>query len=360
MFKRLLLVFLVLLLAACHTQQTVVRTSKSGYKKPTNATTSATKKKPTQNSASKAVIQKTTAKTSTKPTTKPTVSNSAKTPTKTSTPTVVVVQKPKPEVMKSNEDSLVLAEIKKIEQKYESAKEENKSNGKEEVYSKTEILEATTRVKVTTAMILDYINQYKGVAQSNMREYGIPASIILGQGILESGSGTGPLCLLANNHFGIKCHKDWDGPSIRYDDDEEQECFRKYDQSMDSYRDHALFLLNRKWYAPLFELEKDDYKEWARGLKRAGYATDPKYPEKLIAIIERYELNQYDAEVLGKEFTPVNTNTQVSPKSDAYQVSQGDTLYSISKKFNISVDELKRKNNLQDSALSIGQNLIVK
>ena len=363
MIKKLLLVFVVLFLAACHTQQTVVRTTKPAYKRPTNSTASSSSKKKPASSNSKGVTQKSAPKSPQKAVSKTPPSNNSKAPAKTSTPTVVVAQKPvisKPEVVQSNEDSLVLAEIKKIEQKYESAKEENKSSGNNEVYSKTEILEATTRVKVTTAMILDYINQYKPIAQSNMRDYGIPASIILGQGILESGSGTGPLCLLANNHFGIKCHKDWNGPSIRYDDDEEQECFRKYDQSMDSYRDHALFLLNRKWYAPLFELEKDDYKEWARGLKRAGYATDPKYPEKLIAIIERYQLNQYDAEVLGKDFTPINTSSQISPKSDSYQVGQGDTLYSISKKFNISVDDLRRKNNLQDNALSIGQNLIVK
>lgn len=360
MIKKLMLVFMVLLLAACHTQQAVVRTTKPAYKKPTTSTTHTAKKKPTSGSDKK-VTQKSTAKTPSKSTPKPTASNNSKTPVKSSSSTVV--QKPvvvSADANKPKEDTTTSVEIKQIEQKYESAKEENKSNSNETVYSKTEILEATTRVKVTTAMILDYINQYKGIAQSNMRDYGIPASIILGQGILESGSGTGPLCLLANNHFGIKCHKDWNGPSIRYDDDEEQECFRKYDQSMDSYRDHALFLINRRWYAPLFELEKDDYKEWARGLKRAGYATDPKYPEKLIAIIERYELNQYDAEVLGKEFTPINTSTQISPKSDSYQVSQGDTLYSISKKFNISVDDLKRKNNLQDNALSIGQSIIIK
>ncbi|WP_409024923.1 glucosaminidase domain-containing protein [Flavobacterium sp.] len=255
-----------------------------------------------------------------------------------------------------------MVEIKKIEEKYEAAKEENKSNANETVYSKTEILEATTRVKVTTAMVLDYIATYKDVAENNMKQYGIPSSIILGQGILESGAGTGPLSVLANNHFGIKCHKDWNGPSIKYDDDEEQECFRKYDQAMESFQDHSQFLINRTWYAPLFQLEKDDYKQWARGLKNAGYATDPKYPEKLIAIIERYQLYQYDAEVLGKPFTPVNFSNQVTPSSNAdlYQVSQGDTLYSISKKFNISIDDLKRKNNIQDNALSIGQNIKVK
>jgi flagellum-specific peptidoglycan hydrolase FlgJ len=209
-------------------------------------------------------------------------------------------------------------------------------------------------------MVLDYIKLYKDIAKNNMRQYGIPSSIILGQGILESGAGTGPLSVLANNHFGIKCHKDWFGPSVKYDDDEEQECFRKYDVPSESYKDHALFLTNRTWYAPLFLLEKDDYKEWARGLKNAGYATDPKYPDKLIAIIERYQLGKYDAEVLGKEYIPLNTSTEISSNSNLYQVSQGDTLYSISKKFNISIDDLKRKNDIQDNALTIGQNLKIK
>ncbi len=223
--------------------------------------------------------------------------------------------------------------------------------------SKTEILEATTRVKVTTEIVLAYISQYKNIAKNNMKQFGIPSSICLGQGILESGAGTGPLSALANNHFGIKCHQDWTGASVKYDDDSAQECFRKYNQGSESYNDHALFLKGRKWYEPLFKLDKDDYKSWAKGLKAAGYATDPKYPEKLIAIIERYHLDQYDAEVLGNDYVVKS----VEPKSNfkEYQVSQGDTLYSISKKFNLSIDDLKKKNNISDNALSIGQSLIV-
>ena len=224
--------------------------------------------------------------------------------------------------------------------------------------SKTEILEATTRVKVTAEIVLAYISQYKNIAKNNMKQFGIPSSICLGQGILESGAGTGPLSSLANNHFGIKCHKDWTGPSVKYDDDSAQECFRKYNQGSESYNDHALFLKGRKWYEPLFKLNKDDYKGWAKGLKSAGYATDPKYSEKLIAIIERYHLNQYDAEVLGYEYV-ANITPLVTSKNKEYQVSQGDTLYSISKKFNVSIDDLKKKNNISDNALSIGQNLIV-
>lgn len=222
---------------------------------------------------------------------------------------------------------------------------------------KTEILEATTRVKVTTEMVLAYIDSYKTIAKNNMVQYGIPSSICLGQGILESGAGTGPLSSIANNHFGIKCHKDWNGPSVKYDDDAAQECFRKYNQASESYNDHALFLMSRRWYEPLFKLEKDDYKAWAKGLKAAGYATDPKYPEKLIAIIERYHLDQYDAEVLGKEH--VATVSEPIIKKKEYEVIKGDTMYSISKKFNISIDDLKAKNNIPDNTISIGQLLIV-
>lgn len=212
-------------------------------------------------------------------------------------------------------------------------------------------------------MVLAYIDQYKGIAQNNMAQYGIPASIILAQGILESGAGTGPLSSSANNHFGIKCHKDWTGESVRHDDDSEQECFRKYSDPSESYRDHAIFLTGRSRYAALFELDKDDYKAWAKGLKAAGYATDPKYPDKLIGLIERYQLDRVDALVLGKDYVPVVSTPIVAAmadSSDYYQVSAGDTLYSISKKFNLTVDELKRLNSLQDNALSIGQNLKIK
>jgi flagellum-specific peptidoglycan hydrolase FlgJ len=242
--------------------------------------------------------------------------------------------------------------IKKSEDNNNARTSSNSNNT-----SKTEILEATTRVKVTTEIVLAYISQYKDIAKNNMKQFGIPSSICLGQGILESGAGTGPLSSLANNHFGIKCHQDWAGPSVKYDDDSAQECFRKYDQAGESYNDHALFLKGRKWYNPLFKLDKADYKSWAKGLKAAGYATDPKYSEKLIAIIERYHLDQYDAEVLGNDY--VVKSVEPKSKYKEYQVSQGDTLYSISKKFKVSIDDLKKKNNISDNALSIGQNLIV-
>ncbi len=219
----------------------------------------------------------------------------------------------------------------------------------------TEILEATTRVKVTTEMVLAYIEKYKTIAKADMVDYKIPASITLGQGILESGAGTGPLSIQANNHFGIKCHKEWNGPSVKYDDDSEQECFRKYTEPSESYRDHSLFLTSRDRYSNLFKLERNDYKGWAQGLKNAGYATDPAYPAKLIALIERYQLHQYDAEVLGIDYVPT-----VAADGSTHLVEKGDTLYSISKKYNITVDDLKKKNNLIDNAISIGQSLIIK
>ena len=219
----------------------------------------------------------------------------------------------------------------------------------------TQILQATTQVKVTNDVILAYIEKYNGVAQANRSKYGIPACIILGQAILESGSGTGPLCVQANNHFGIKCHKDWTGASISYDDDTVGECFRKYDNPYDSFRDHALFLTAGSRYSSLFTLDKKDYRAWAKGLKDAGYATDSLYPTKLIAIIERFQLYKYDGGTLEKE--PLSVNEKVAANSSEYQVSPGDTLYSISRKFKLSIDELKNKNNMSDNTISIGQNL---
>lgn len=223
----------------------------------------------------------------------------------------------------------------------------------------TEVLQATTRVKVTTDIVLKYISDYKDTAKNNMAQYGIPSSIILAQGILESGAGTGSLSAMANNHFGIKCHTGWTGESVRHDDDSEQECFRKYSKPSESYIDHSLFLTTRSRYASLFKLEKSDYKSWARGLRAAGYATDPKYPEKLIGLIERYQLDRYDSEVLGKNYSPTSSVAVVA-SADMYEVNPGDTLYSISRKFNLSVDELKQKNDLRDNALSIGQFLKIK
>ncbi|TDD94405.1 glucosaminidase domain-containing protein [Flavobacterium cellulosilyticum] len=228
-------------------------------------------------------------------------------------------------------------------------------------YSKrSKTIESTPRVKVTNDLILNYIEKYSVIAQSNMRTYGIPASIILGQALLESGYGTAALCLQANNHFGIKCHKDWAGSSVQYDDDTKGECFRKYNDPFDSFRDHAVFLTSGSRYSQLFSLDIKDYKAWARGLKAAGYATDSQYPSKLITLIERYELYNYDnVEFVGERLAN-NSNARVYNNNRDYKVQQGDTLYSISKKFNLTVDELKQKNNFEDNSIAIGQTIRVK
>merc|ERR1711965_1118437 len=135
-----------------------------------------------------------------------------------------------------------------------------------------------------------YVKKYAPAATKNMRFFKIPASITLAQGILESGYGEGTLAKKANNHFGIKCHKEWKGKSITHDDDEKDECFRSYKNPLRSYRDHSLFLVDRDRYRSLFTLNRKDYKGWATGLKASGYATDPKYADKLISLIERFNL----------------------------------------------------------------------
>ena len=142
--------------------------------------------------------------------------------------------------------------------------------------------------------IKGYIKQYNYLAISEMHLYGIPASITLAQGILESGSGTSRLAVEANNHFGIKCHVDWNGPSIYHDDDEKQECFRKYNTVDESFRDHSLFLSKRKRYLFLFSLRRTDYRGWAKGLQQAGYATSKTYAKKIIQLINDHNLAQYD------------------------------------------------------------------
>lgn len=228
----------------------------------------------------------------------------------------------------------------------------------------TEVIESTSKTVVYSEIVTAYVEQFKDIAMNNMKTYGIPASIILAQGILESGAGKGDLAISANNHFGIKCHVGWTGESVRHDDDAEQECFRKYKEPSESYKDHALFLTSRSRYASLFALPKGDYQAWAKGLRSAGYATDPKYPEKLISYIERYNLHQYDSQVLGTNYTPITKQQPViianSDNQDWYEVQKGDTFYSISKRFNLTVDDLKQKNNLSDNTLSIGQKLKVK
>jgi len=205
-----------------------------------------------------------------------------------------------------------------------------------------------------------------------MNLYGIPASITLAQGLFESGSGNGTLARVANNHFGIKCTFDWKGQSYYKDDDNANDCFRVYDRAEDSFRDHSLFL-KRKNYTKLFDLDITDYRGWANGLKKAGYATNPNYASLLIGIIEKYHLDQYDSQPAGTATqdtltvkadqdivtAPKDSTIKIAPGVKNYTVKQGDTLYNISKRFGLTVDDLKTLNNLADNIIKIGQVLVV-
>ena len=226
--------------------------------------------------------------------------------------------------------------------KTEEPKKEVKAKKKKPKNKKTKQIVIVPKIINTE----DYVKFYSNIAMDEMIQFGIPASITLAQGILESGAGKGRLAVQANNHFGIKCH-DWNGKKIYHDDDEEQECFRKYDNPEYSYRDHSLFLSNRARYSFLFDLKKDDYKQWAKGLKKAGYATDPKYPQKLIDLIQRYQLYKYDNIVLKKKNKP-------------YKIKKGDTLFSISEKFNMPLDAIIELNNLEGDNLIVGQVIMIK
>jgi hypothetical protein len=167
----------------------------------------------------------------------------------------------------------------------------------------------------------EYIGLYKEEAVKQMILHGIPASITMAQALLESNDGNSPLAKFANNHFGIKCHKEWVGMSYTYDDDAKNECFRKYYSPTESYEDHSLFLRSRKWYIPLFSLPMSDYKAWAYGLKKAGYATEPRYAEMLIEIIEKFELQKLDYlnYMPNQRFEVFNTST---PKPEAKSVAE--------------------------------------
>ncbi len=209
---------------------------------------------------------------------------------------------------------------------------------------------------------LVYIATFGKDAVIEMEKYNIPASITLAQGLLESGAGYGSLARKANNHFGIKCHKAWRGEVMYKDDDSLQECFRKYKHPKYSYRDHSLFLSERQRYMFLFNLERSDYKGWARGLKKAGYATDPKYPVKLISLIERYNLTRFDKQVLGEYYNETSSTKRKKKKKGntrTHSVVKGDTLYSIARKYNIAVGDLKAMNGLDSNAISIGQQLFL-
>ena len=221
-----------------------------------------------------------------------------------------------------------------------------------------------------------YIDTYKEIAIVEMNAFHIPASITLAQGILESGNGNSGLAKNANNHFGIKCHKGWTGKSVRMDDDAKNECFRKYKNAETSYKDHSEFLTTRSRYAFLFDLKITDYKSWAKGLKKAGYATNPKYPQLLIKIIEENKLYEYD-KYYGKKYSRssnkkekqnITTNFETPLAQTEYievhnsinsrkvylnngvkftYAKKGDTFYKVAKEFNIYTFQVFRYNDMK-------------
>lgn len=273
-----------------------------------------------------------------------------------------------------------------------------------------------------------YIDKYKQLAIDEMRRSGVPAAITLAQGILESESGNSDLVKMSNNHFGIKCKSGWTGPTVSHDDDAPGECFRAYDQAAQSYEDHSDFLRNSPRYASLFTLNPDDYKGWATGLKKAGYATNPRYADILIASVEKYHLNQYtlDGMTEGLSYPDYKSSsaTAMNPSSFSVKHNSGslgkvqiiyvdkpvtgdirqsdpnnnfravggpsassdfapriemedrpvitnanepaihvveprEGLYSISKRFGVTVEQLKEWNQLAGDKLQIGQKLVI-
>lgn len=224
----------------------------------------------------------------------------------------------------------------------------------------------------------EYIKRYQGLAVSQMKKYGVPASIILAQGLLESGNGNSTLAVKANNHFGIKCHKTWTGPRIYHDDDARGECFRKYRTPEKSYQDHSEFLRGARRYAFLFDLNPTDYKGWAYGLKQAGYATDPQYPKKLIRIIEEHKLYALDSGVdisiesptkgMGEEIDPENFSIDIFNQRKLYMknrikyivVQSGDTYENLTRDLELMPWQLANYNEIERGAkLKEGQELFI-
>ena len=194
-----------------------------------------------------------------------------------------------------------------------------------------------------------YITKYSALAVKQMRQYKIPASITLAQGILESNNGNSKLAVKANNHFGIKCHG-WEGKKIFEDDDKKNECFRKYKSPLESFKDHSLFLNKYSRYAFLFDYKITDYKSWARGLKKAGYATNKKYPELLIKIIEDNKLNIYDDKDVEIEFISEIRNIYMHPNRIKYvKVENQDTYMTIAKDLKIKLWQLKKYNDTKET-----------
>ena len=204
-------------------------------------------------------------------------------------------------------------------------------------------LSAQSRERITRE---EYIEEYAPLAIEAQEEYGIPASITLAQGLLESDNGNSRLATEANNHFGIKCKSNWTGGKVYHDDDEEDECFRAYRTAEESYEDHSIFLSTGARYAFLFQYAVTDYVNWAHGLKRAGYATSPTYADKLIEIIERYDLDRFDQEQ-GTKSRYLGPHTPYIANDIVYIVArQGDTMLSIAEEFGISKRKLIAYNDL--------------
>lgn len=232
-----------------------------------------------------------------------------------------------------------------------------------------------TPAPATSTSGFEYIAHYKAIAIEEMDRFGIPASIKLAQALLESGNGNSALAREANNHFGIKCTSEWAGKKTYHDDDHRNDCFRVYRHAEDSFRDHSQFLL-RKRYAALFELDKDDYRGWARGLKAAGYATNPRYADLLIGLIERYELHQYDrpenahekrereavvqTEIVENKPEELQIAQEKEPvRIDIHEVKQGDTLAAIARKYGMSTSDVMDLNGLKTESLFVGQLILV-
>jgi LysM repeat protein len=206
----------------------------------------------------------------------------------------------------------------------------------------------------------EYIEKYSSLAVKQMHQYKIPASITLAQGILESNNGNSRLAVKANNHFGIKCHG-WEGKKIFADDDKKNECFRNYKNVLESFVDHSLFLNKYSRYEFLFDYKITDYKSWAKGLKKAGYATNSKYPELLIKIIEENKLYQFDRGKIDKNLISGKRNIYMHPNKIKYVISQNQETYeTIAKSLNIKLKQiLKYNDDKKLSVLKVGTKVFI-
>jgi LysM repeat protein len=208
-------------------------------------------------------------------------------------------------------------------------------------------------LKAQDISVEEYVSTYHNIAIAEMKRSGIPASVTLAQGILETEHGNSDLVKKSNNHFGIKCKSTWTGESVRHTDDAPNECFRKYPNAADSYKDHSDYLKTSPRYASLFELDPSDYKGWAYGLKRAGYATNPRYPQIVISNIEKYNLQQYDT-VTGF----VNTNIVVTKNSEEESVVKNATLVSDNEEIKNALKANSKFNKLKALYASKGTSLL--